>query len=362
MPDPTPAPCRTNSRFLFSGQRDVADPAMKARLAKLATDTNVNIKTNNLNLRRHVSLAQLRNGLAAQGQTTPDNNAGGGELVPPPPPPEAQAKPDPSALTAELTALVRRIPEGLVAADPPRKETLATLARQAQVNLKTGNLTYAAADIKSLRRAMEAGPTVSGSCPHFRRLAQRHARPALRSQGTRCLGGDAEQGPERCRDVAQSHPEHLQRQGDRTRRPVPGACGPPAGAHSTDRWLTSWMRRAVPPTLNSGRNWWRKHGTIIERRPGLSGREPHHSRSRCQSVRASRNPEDGRDHSRGAVEYGAIRLAPETGEQRRWKGYSRRGHQDEFVRNRPPSDRGRIASAPWRSVATVGVGFGRDPG
>ncbi len=156
--------------------KDVADPAMKARLAKLATDTNVNIKTNNLTYAA-TYLAQLRNGLAAQ-ETTPDNNAGGGELVPPPPPPEAQAKPDPSALTAELTALVRRIPE-VVAADPPRKETLATLARQAQVNLKTGNLTYAAADIESLRRAMEAGPTVSGYCPHFRRLAQRHARPAL---------------------------------------------------------------------------------------------------------------------------------------------------------------------------------------
>ena len=142
--------------------KDVADPAMKARLAKLATDTNVNIKTNNLTYAA-TYLAQLRNGLAAQ-ETTPDNNAGGGELVPPPPPPEAQAKPDPSALTAELTALVRRIPE-VVAADPPRKETLATLARQAQVNLKTGNLTYAAADIESLRRAMEAGPTVSGTAP-----------------------------------------------------------------------------------------------------------------------------------------------------------------------------------------------------
>jgi hypothetical protein len=143
--------------------KDVADPAMKARLAKLATDTNVNIKTNNLTYAA-TYLAQLRNGLAAR-ETTPDNNAaGGGELVPPPPPPEAQAKRDPSALTAELTALVRRIPE-VVAADPPRKETLATLARQAQVNLKTGNLTYAAADIESLRRAMEAGPTVSGTAP-----------------------------------------------------------------------------------------------------------------------------------------------------------------------------------------------------
>jgi hypothetical protein len=140
--------------------KDVADPAMKARLAKLATDTNGNIKTNNLTYAA-TYLAQLRNGLAAL-ETTPDNNAARGREPPPPPPPEAQAKPDPSALTAELTALVRRIPE-VVAADPPRKETLATLARQAQVNLKTGNLTYAAADIESLRRAMEAGPTASGS-------------------------------------------------------------------------------------------------------------------------------------------------------------------------------------------------------
>ena len=53
--------------------KDVADPAMKARLAKLATDTNVNIKTNNLTYAA-TYLAQLRNGLAAQ-ETTPDNNA-----------------------------------------------------------------------------------------------------------------------------------------------------------------------------------------------------------------------------------------------------------------------------------------------
>ena len=170
--------------------KDVADPAMKARLAKLATDTNVNIKTNNLTYaatypRSCATVSPPRK----RRRTT---MAGGGELVPPPPPPEAQAKPDPSALTAELTALVRRIPE-VVAADPPRKETLATLARQAQVNLKTGNLTYAAADIECcgvpwrLARPFPVLPPLQAPRPAPRQASPsmtRHALPGWR-RGTR---------------------------------------------------------------------------------------------------------------------------------------------------------------------------------
>ena len=61
---------------------------------------------------------------------------------------------------AALAALVQRIP-GI--ADPARKEALAKQAREANVNIKVGNLTYAAGGIDSLRRALDAAVTTSTS-------------------------------------------------------------------------------------------------------------------------------------------------------------------------------------------------------
>ncbi len=75
--------------------------------------------------------------------------------------PDAQSlrrKHDPAALTQELTELIRRIAE---VSDPARKEALAKQAREAQVNIKTGNLTYAAANIGQLRGTLDASAPVA---------------------------------------------------------------------------------------------------------------------------------------------------------------------------------------------------------
>ena len=66
---------------------------------------------------------------------------------------QAAPKPDAAALVAALTALIPQI--GNVA-DPARKEAMAKQARDAQANIKLGNLTYAATGIEALRRALAA--------------------------------------------------------------------------------------------------------------------------------------------------------------------------------------------------------------
>ena len=65
-----------------------------------------------------------------------------------------------AALAAALAALAQRIP-GI--ADLARKEALAKQAREANVNIKVGNLTYAATGIESLRRALDALVTAANS-------------------------------------------------------------------------------------------------------------------------------------------------------------------------------------------------------
>ena len=110
---------------------------MKARLAKLATDTNVNIKTNNLTYAATISRSCAT--VSPPRETTPDNNAGGGELSRRHHHP-GTGEAGPLSLDGGADRLGAPYPRGMVAADPPRKETLATLARQAQVNLKTGIL------------------------------------------------------------------------------------------------------------------------------------------------------------------------------------------------------------------------------
>jgi hypothetical protein len=68
-----------------------------------------------------------------------------------PTPPQVTPMPDATVLAAALTELVKRIPE---TEDPTRRETLAKQAREANANIKIGNLAYAAAGIESLRRAL----------------------------------------------------------------------------------------------------------------------------------------------------------------------------------------------------------------
>jgi hypothetical protein len=70
-----------------------------------------------------------------------------------------EAKQELAALTQALAALILHIAE---VADSARKEALAKLAREANVNIKTGNLIYATAGIESLRRALDQSPPPSG--------------------------------------------------------------------------------------------------------------------------------------------------------------------------------------------------------
>lgn len=72
---------------------------------------------------------------------------------PPPPPVKAAAAPDPAALTRELAALARRIPEA-AGSDHGLRATLLKLATDANVNIKTNNLRYATDFIAQLREAL----------------------------------------------------------------------------------------------------------------------------------------------------------------------------------------------------------------
>jgi hypothetical protein len=170
-PKPDPAALARALTELVRRIAEVTDPARKDALARQAREANVNIKTGNLtyaaagieSLRRALDAVAGSTGREQSAIPTPPSepvspaSAPPSETAeppaPPPPPPDAVAKPDPAALIAALTALARRIAE---VADPARKEALAKLAREANVNIKTGNLTYAAAGIESLRRALDA--------------------------------------------------------------------------------------------------------------------------------------------------------------------------------------------------------------
>ncbi len=84
---------------------------------------------------------------------------------PPPPPPEAppppaakppgEAGPDAASLIKMLASLAPAIPKA-AGDDMARKATMLKLATDANVNIKTGNLTYAANFIEQLKKAMGA--------------------------------------------------------------------------------------------------------------------------------------------------------------------------------------------------------------
>ena len=84
---------------------------------------------------------------------------------PPPPPPQPQAaKPDPAELTKQLAELIQRIP-GVLAITPGLKDQLTKSATDARVNLKTGNLVYAATYIDQLRLALDNAPKAKETTP-----------------------------------------------------------------------------------------------------------------------------------------------------------------------------------------------------
>jgi hypothetical protein len=152
---------------------DIADPARKEALSKQAREAKVNIKTGNLAyaaagieaLRRALDAVSATDGADAQ----PDQSD---IPAPPAPPPEAEPTPDATALAAALTELVRRIAE---VTDPALKEALAKQARATQVNIKTGNLTYAATGIEALRRALET--PAAGDAPLRQEISQDDSDP-----------------------------------------------------------------------------------------------------------------------------------------------------------------------------------------
>jgi hypothetical protein len=78
--------------------------------------------------------------------------------APPPPPAEQAAAPaDPDSLKKELAALAAQI-AAASAGDAAKSAALVKLAREAQVNIATNNLKYAATSIEQLRRAIAAAP------------------------------------------------------------------------------------------------------------------------------------------------------------------------------------------------------------
>ncbi len=143
---------------------DIADPAQKEVLAKQARLVNVNIKTGNLTYAA-TGIEQLRRTLDANAAATSSAAAEPADRSaqpPVPPPPVEEAKPDPAALSAALAILVPRIAQ---VTDAVQKEALAKQARVANVNIKTGNLTYAATGIEQLRRALDAIPVPTSDRP-----------------------------------------------------------------------------------------------------------------------------------------------------------------------------------------------------
>jgi hypothetical protein len=130
------------------------DPGKTASLVKLAREGQVNITTNNLKYAA-VSIEQLRRAIATAGAPGEKPAAATAAPPPPPPPPAPQtAKPDVEALRKQLEALAKRIPEA-AAGDAKRSAELVKMARDAQVNITTNNLTYATTAIEQLRTAIE---------------------------------------------------------------------------------------------------------------------------------------------------------------------------------------------------------------
>ncbi len=85
----------------------------------------------------------------------------------PPPPPAAGATPEQkaaqtAALAKALAALAAQIPAA-AGADAARKAVLMKFATDANVNIKTGNLTYAATSLNQLKIALETKPASAAS-------------------------------------------------------------------------------------------------------------------------------------------------------------------------------------------------------
>ena len=143
-PGPDAAELSKRLAALIPRVAQVADPVRKAEMAKLASLSNVNIKTNNL-VYAATYIQQLATGLDAA------------PPAPPPSPPQAAAPAqDAGAMARQLAALIPRVAQ---VADPAQKATLSKLATDVNVNIKTNNLTYAATYLAQLQAGLDRAAT-----------------------------------------------------------------------------------------------------------------------------------------------------------------------------------------------------------
>ena len=147
-----------------------AVPDQKGALTKLATDANVQIKTNNL-VYAGTTIEQLSRALDAAAAAAAAAAASASQAQTaappppaPPPPPQAAAKPDAAALTQRLAELLKRMP-AVITAVPAQKDALTKLATDANVQIKTNNLVYAGVSIEQLSRALDAAAAAVPAAP-----------------------------------------------------------------------------------------------------------------------------------------------------------------------------------------------------
>lgn len=125
-----------------------SDPDLKARAVKLATDANVQIKTNNLNSAAGF-IGQLRDALDGAGQPAPPNDQVAEAKA------EAETTPAASTLTPRLTAAAQRIAQ-VSGQDPSRRGTLVALAADGQKKIVANDFTGALHAIEELEVALDA--------------------------------------------------------------------------------------------------------------------------------------------------------------------------------------------------------------
>jgi hypothetical protein len=129
---------------------EVSSADLKAGLVRVATDANAQIKANTLDVAAE-SVARLREALR---EALDALKVGIGQVVSPA---GQAARPDPATLAKDLAALARRIPE-VSNSDPALKARLVKLATDANVQIKTNNLNYAANFVSQLQQALQEAP------------------------------------------------------------------------------------------------------------------------------------------------------------------------------------------------------------
>jgi len=130
------------------------DEARKAALLKLAKDANIRLQTNNFKSAGEL-IGQLKAELDAIAPPPPD--------APPPPPPGASAadrEKQARSLASALAELAPTIP-GRTGTDEVRKAALLKLAREANANIKAGNLGAATDMVAQLRAGLADGAAVA---------------------------------------------------------------------------------------------------------------------------------------------------------------------------------------------------------